>query len=177
MVKRPPPHFRIFCRRADHRRPADIDVLDRLGPRDPRARDRRLEGIEVNDHEVDGRKAEPIQRFHVSGFDRSASSAGMDAGMERLDPPLHHLREPRHRLHWGDGHARVLQSASGSPCGEDFHSHSGQLAAELDHAGLVGDTDECALNLHSQAFRRSGEGASPQPSSANPRTYILARRV
>ena len=43
----------VLGRRTDHRRTADIDILDRGGVVGP-TRDRLLEGVEVDDHEVAG---------------------------------------------------------------------------------------------------------------------------
>jgi hypothetical protein len=43
----------ILGRRPDHRRPADVDVLDRLVERDARLRDGRLERIKIDADEVD----------------------------------------------------------------------------------------------------------------------------
>jgi hypothetical protein len=64
----------VLRRRADHRRPADIDVLDTSGSSTPAPRRRALERIEVHAHEVD--ELDPVlsAACEVRGSSRRQSS-------------------------------------------------------------------------------------------------------
>ena len=82
----------VLGRRADHRRPADVDILDAI--RVARAlRDRGFEWIQIDHQDIDG--GDPMRR-HRRGMrlvvaDRE--QAAMHLGVQRLDAAVHHLRE------------------------------------------------------------------------------------
>jgi hypothetical protein len=81
----------VFRRGPDQGHPADVDVFDRVGEGDIRLGDRLLEGIQVDNHQVDHRRAHPGQvgpvRISVSG-----QNTGVDGRVQGLDPPLEDLR-------------------------------------------------------------------------------------
>ena len=57
----------VLGRRADHRRPSDVDVLERLVLAHVEARDGALERVEVHAHEVDLLDPLLLERLEVSG--------------------------------------------------------------------------------------------------------------
>ena len=83
--------FVVLGRGAQHRRSADVDVLDRLLVAAVGARHRRRERVEVHHQQVDRRDA-------VLGHDRlvgaaPSEQAAVNLRMQRLDAPVHDLRE------------------------------------------------------------------------------------
>ncbi len=100
---------------ADHRRAADVDVLDAvvIGLA---GGDRRLERVEVDDEQVDRRDAMAEHRGLVLGMRADGEQAAMHLGMQRLDAAVHHLREAgqlRHVLDLEAGRGNRLGGASG----------------------------------------------------------------
>ena len=84
--------FMVLGRRADHRRAADVDILDDLVAR--RAlRDGRLERVEVDDDQVDRADAMRLHRRDMFGIVAHREQAAMDLRVERLHPAVHHLRK------------------------------------------------------------------------------------
>ncbi len=84
----------VLGRGADHRRAADVDVLDDLRLTDAAPRHGRLERIEVDAHEVDLLDVVLGQRRDVLGIGAHGQQARVQARMQRLDAAVHHLRKP-----------------------------------------------------------------------------------
>ena len=82
----------VLGRRADHRRAADIDVLDR-GRVVRAAGDGRFEGVEIDDQEVDARDAMGLHRREMLGIVPQCQKPAMDLGVKRLHPSIHHFRK------------------------------------------------------------------------------------
>ena len=83
----------VLRRAAQHRRPADVDHLDRLLLADAVLARDLLERVQVDADEVE--QLDPVlgERGQV-GLDLAAGEdAGVDARVERLDPAAEHLRE------------------------------------------------------------------------------------
>ena len=102
--------------RPDHRRPADVDLLDEIVEADARLVGRGGERIEVDDDEIErvdrgGGERLPMRRQPPIGED-----AGVDARMERLDSAVEHFREAGHGGdvgHRQSGRAKRASRASG----------------------------------------------------------------
>ncbi len=127
--------------RPQHRRPPDVNVLDRLVEGAARFADRRFEGIEVDHHHVDGRDSLLRHFGDVLRVRSPAEQAAVDFGMERLDPPVQDLRRARVRSHVGDRHAGVPQGLRGPAGGKDFVALPVQSLRKLDDAGLIRHAD------------------------------------
>ena len=136
----------VLGRRADHRRPADVDLLDGLLERHARLADRGLEGIEVDDHQLEGQDAVLGQGLHVLGVVVPAEDAAVDLGMQRLEPPVHHLGKARVVGNVADRDAFGLQVFAGSAGAEDFHAGGDQSAGEIGQPLFIADTDQDTLN-------------------------------
>ena len=99
----------IFCGRTDHRRTADIDVLDAIFIR--RAlRNRRLERIEVDDQKIDRKDAVIARGFFVFGVAANTEKTAMHARMQCLHPAVHHLRKAGQFRNVDDVQSRRFQS-------------------------------------------------------------------
>ena len=133
--------------RAQHRRPPDIDILDRLVEGAARFADRRFEGIEVDHHHVDGRNSLLRHFGDVLRVRAPAEQTAVDFGMERLDPPVQNLRRARVRRHVGDRHAGVPQGLRGPAGGKDFVALPRQSLRKLDDAGLLRHADQRPLHV------------------------------
>ena len=86
----------VLGRGADQRRAADVDVFDAVVEAGTR-RDRRLEGVEVDDHEVDGGDAVLGHGLEVRGLVPAREDTAMDARLQGLDAPVHDLGKARVR--------------------------------------------------------------------------------
>ena len=82
----------VLGRRTDHRRPADIDVLDHGGVIAARGA-HVLEGIEIDHRQIDGADIVGFHRGGVFGVVADRQQAAMHTGMQRLHPAIHDFRK------------------------------------------------------------------------------------
>ena len=136
----------VLRRGADHGGAADVDLLDALVPRRALAGDGRLEGVEVDHHQVDRRDGVLVHGRGVLRVVADREQAAVDHRVEGLDPPVHHLREAGVVADLGDGDARLLEGAVRAPGGEQLHAVVGQLSGEVLEAALVGDGEQRAVD-------------------------------
>jgi hypothetical protein len=130
----------ILGGRAQHRGPAHVDVLDRILVAAARARDRRGEGIEVDDQDVDGGDA---MRAHDGIVHAGAAEQGaVHGGMQRLHAAVHDLGKASERGHLGHGEAGRGERARRAAGRDQAKAQRGELAGELDDAGLVGNREQ-----------------------------------
>jgi hypothetical protein len=99
----------VLGRRTDHRRTADVDVLDRLGQRDVGLGNGFAKGVEIHAHQIDGRDAVACDRRHVLGQIAARQDAGVHLRMQGLDAAVEHFREARVIADLGDRQAGVAQ--------------------------------------------------------------------
>ena len=69
-----------------------------------------LERIEVDDEQIDRRDAVGDHRRLMRGIGAHGEQAAMDARVQRLQPPVHHFREPGELGDVDDGDARLRQA-------------------------------------------------------------------
>ena len=70
--------------------------------------------------------------------------AGVDPRMERLDPPVEHLRGAGHRRHVGHRQAGVAQGAGRATGRDQLEAARDEAASEVDQPGLVRDRQQRA---------------------------------
>ena len=137
----------VLRRGAQHRRAADVDVLDagaEVGP----AGHRLLEGVEVHHHHIDHLDAVLGRLGHVGLVVALGQEAAVHARVQRLHAAVHHLGELRHVVDGRDGHAGVLQGAGRAARGDDLRPELvHERAGEVRHARLVRHGHEHALDL------------------------------
>ena len=85
--------FKVLGGGADHRRAADVDVFDEVAEGDAGLGGGLLEGVEVDDHHVDGLDAVGGDGGFVLGVAADVEQAAVDLGMEGLDAAVEHLRK------------------------------------------------------------------------------------
>ena len=182
----------VLRRRADHRRPADVDVLDHLGLVDPAAGGRLLERVEVHAHEVDELDLVLLRGDHVGRVVAAGEQAGVELRVQRLDPPAHDLGEAREVVDRADLEPGRLERLGGAAGGDDLDAELGEALGEVDDPRLVGHGEHRAADPDLPWLRhrrrtivrtRSARGAGWQGrcaqrrgrSAAPPRTAARAR--
>ena len=126
---------------ADHRRAADVDILDRgvvIGP----LRDRVLERIEIDHQEIDRSDAVRLERRLMLAVVANRQQSAMHVGVQRLDAAVHHLRKAGEVGHVEHREARVAQRPGGAAGRDDLDATARQRAPKLDQSGLVRDGDQ-----------------------------------
>jgi hypothetical protein len=132
---------------AQQGRAADVDVLDGGCQVAAGFGHGLLEGVEVDDYQVDGLDAVIPHDLVVKAA--ATQDATMNQGVKGLDPARHHLREAGVVGDLGDRYLLFRQQAGGAAGGQDLDPPGRQGAGEIDQAGLVGNADESAANgLH-----------------------------
>ena len=102
----------------DHRRPADINVFDRVIDRGIFTRDRLLERVEVYGQQIDGLDA---MFFHDRLICAApAEQPAVDGRVQRLDSPVHDLGKPGLFCNFDNVNTRIAQSTARSTCRENF---------------------------------------------------------
>jgi len=144
----------VLRRGAHHGRAADVDVFDGVRQRAVLLCDGLLEGVEVDDDQVDGRYAVLFHRRRVPGVAADAEDAAMHLRMQGLDAAVEHLGETGVVGHVGDGEAGIAQQLGRAAGGEQLDAEGGEFAREIDRAVLVGNADERLGDLHVGLLKR-----------------------
>ena len=131
----------VLGRRPDHRRTADVDLLDALVDSAPEATVS-LERVQVGHQQVERRDAELGELRGVRVRRRSASSPACTFGCSVFTRPSRHLREAGQLLDRGHRHAGRLDRRRGAAGGDDLHPGGVQRLGQLDQPGLVVDADQ-----------------------------------
>jgi len=130
----------VLGRRAQQRRPANIDVLDRIVERAARLCDGLGKRIQIDHHQIDQRQ---IMRPGGAVIDAGTrQNAAVNARVERLDASAHDLRKPGMRRdldHRNTLFDQCPESASGR---QDLDPGLGQGAAQLEQTALVGNAEQ-----------------------------------
>ena len=143
----------VLAGRADHRRTADIDVLDRVVDRRILARDGLFEWIQVDDEQVDRLDA-------VFGHDRLVGTApteqaAVDNGVQRLHAAIHDFGESRLLGDLDDietGFAKLMAGAAGR---QHLDTQRGEALHKRNESTLVRDTDQRASYVeHADSWGR-----------------------
>jgi hypothetical protein len=132
--------FVIFRGRTNHRRSADIDVLQRLSKAAVDAGGRLLERVEIYRQQVDGGDSVLV---HQRRIDITApEEPAMDARMKSLDPAVHDLREIGDFANLCDRQSGLAQDPGGAAGGKDFDAELSQTSGKRNDAILVRDADQ-----------------------------------
>ena len=133
---------RVVLRRGtDHRRAADVDLLDALVGAGAGG-DGLGERVEVHDDEVERRDPELLELRHVLGLAAVGEDAGVHRRVQRLHPAVQALREAGDLLDRCHGHPGVGDPPGGGARAHQLHAGGGQAAGQLLDAGLVVHTQQ-----------------------------------
>ena len=131
----------VFGGGADHRRAADVDILDAIVERSA-FRDRRFERIEVHHQEIDRLDVVLFHRGDVLFIPADREQSAMHFRMQRLDAAVHHFGRAGEFGDVGDreaGFAKRLCRAAGR---NQLDIKERELPGERDQSGLVGDRQQ-----------------------------------
>ena len=136
---------RVVLRRGpDHRRAADVDLLDELVERDPGPLGGGRERVEVDDNQLERRDRGGEELAAMVRQAPIGKHPGVNPRVERLDAAVEHLREAGHGGHVGDRQPGVAERSSGAARRDELEPERDETAAELDEPGLVGDGQQRA---------------------------------
>ena len=138
--------------RADHRRSANVDVLDRLFERHARFADRLQKGIEVDDHQVDRQDSVLVHSSPVLGVRSNPEQSAVHARVQRLDPPIEHLRKSRQLGDVAHGQSVLPEEARRPPCRDQLDAVRRQPPGEVDQSRLVRDAQQRPLHSLPRGF-------------------------
>src|SRR5690606_11972598 len=131
----------------NHRRAADIDILDRVLERRIRPRYDALERIQIHRDHVDRRDRMRGERIVVDAA--TSEQAAVDLRVQRLDAPVHDLGKPRDLRDLGDGQRRVAKRSRRASGRDQLERQIEQSSCELDDPALVGNAQQCTtIRLH-----------------------------
>src|SRR5882762_3964996 len=151
----------VLRRGADHRRPANVDVLDALLEAGALIDDR-LERIEIDHQKIDRRDAVRLHRVRMFGVAADRQQSAMHFGMKGLDPSVHHFRKSGQFRYIRDLQARGGNRLGGAAGGDEIDAVAGQRAGEFDQSGFIRDGQQSA----GHAARMVGHSLSPNHKPA-----------
>ena len=158
-VDRPRDVLPVLGRGAQHRRAADVDVLDRLVERAVGARHGLRERIQVDHQHVDRLDAVRVPAPPCApASSRRASRPPWMRGCSVFTRPSSISGKPVYSATSVTGSADSASSARGAAGGQQRDAPLMQRPRELDDAGLVGDGDQ---RLLAQPASRRVDDASP----------------
>ena len=126
--------------RSEHRRSADVDVLDGLGIGAFGVGDRLLERVEVDDEQIDEPDAVSGQCSVVRADTREQPA--VDGRMQRLYATVHDLWETRDLRNLGHVESRLPQQLGGSARRDELEGVRCELLGERDQSLLVGNAEQ-----------------------------------
>ncbi len=140
--------LKIFGGGTNHRRAADVYLLDGLFERDAlAARDCLLKGVEVDDDEINQLDAVLFGGAHVLGVVAHGEERAVNARVERLDATVHHFGKAGHVRHVTHFDSGLAQSPRRPARAQNLNIEAAQMLCEFDEARLVGDAQERAADL------------------------------
>ncbi len=166
----------VLGRGAQHRRSADVDVLDRIVHAAIRRGGSLLERIQVDDQQVDALDA--VRGHHRIVLAAPAEQATVDFRMQGLDPAVHDFRKSGDVGDFTHGESRFAQRACGAAGGNEYDAERVQATRQVDEAGLVGHAQQRAPDgakshrtwarpqISTGLYPGSAGRASAQPSGA-----------
>ena len=149
--------LKIFGRRTNHRRPANIDVFYQFLEVHARLGGGFFKGVQIHNHHVDGRNAMLGNRRPMPAVFTAMQNSAVNLRMQRLDAPIQHLRKSRklgNILHRNTGIAQQLGRASGR---NQFHAQLGEFTREINQPGFISDTKNGTLDSRHQALGANGD--------------------
>src|SRR5918994_7364068 len=131
---------------AQHRRPADVDHLDRVRLGDAVARDDLREGVEAHAHEVERLDAVVVERGQVVRMVAARQDRRVDPRVERLHAAAEHLRDLGQLFHRRRVDPALREMLGGAAACDEVDSEVLETLRELDQPGLVPGGQESAAD-------------------------------
>ena len=128
----------VLRRGADHRRSADVDILDAFLETCALI-DGGLERIEIDHQEVDRRDAVRLHRLRMFGIVADRQQSAMHLRMQGLDPAVHHFRKSGQLRHIADLQPRRGNRLGGAAGGDEIDAVGRERAGKFDQPGFIGN--------------------------------------
>ena len=135
---------------AQHRRTADVDILDGVFHRNARLGDRGGEGIEIDAHQVDEFDAVLAQGLQMRRQVAPAKQGAVHLRVQGLHTAVADFGKARHFADADRFHAFLFQQALRAARGDDLPAEPGKCGGEISDAPLVAYADKCS---HCSSFR------------------------
>ena len=153
----------ILRRRPDHRRTADVDLLNAFVLRRTRG-DRLPERVQIDHHQVERLDAQFRDLLQVRRKPGVGQQPAVDRRMQGLHPAVEALRESGDLLDRGDRQPGVGDRAGRAAGGHQGNPGAVQQPGQLDQAGLVrhrqqGPPDRPPTGIRSARRSRSAAGS------------------
>ncbi len=126
---------------ADHRGPADVDLLDDVVEAGAGG-DGLGEGVEVPDEQVEGLDVELGELLAVRALADVGEEPGVDLRVEGLDAVVEDLWEAGEVFDLGHRDAGLADAGRGRAGGDELDACGVEVCGQFDDAGLVEDRDE-----------------------------------
>ena len=106
----------------NHRRTADVNILDQVGKARLGTRSHLLEGIQVDDHQINESDGELLQSPEVCGIVAPGQNSRMNGGMKGLHAAVQHFRQAGHLRYVLHRDSRFAQQAARAAGRKNFHT-------------------------------------------------------
>lgn len=120
----------IFCRGAQQRRPADINILNGIRQSTARVRHGLSKGVEVDGNDVDGLDAVLPALSLVVSILALIEDTAVNQGVQGFDPAVEHLGKTGKLRHIRYLKAAGTQLLGRAACGKNFDSHGGKRSGK-----------------------------------------------
>ncbi len=167
----------VLRRRAQERRPADVDLLDGLAKGDVLLRDGLLERIEIHDDEVDRPDAVRGRLGAVALLGPVEEDAAEELRVERLHAPAEDLGEAGEIRDTRDGETRGCEVSGRAARRDESEAQPGEGAGEFDEAAAVGDGEEREAGVtHGRRKVLSRRGTARSEEASPPAVFQIHAR-
>ena len=122
----------VLRRTAQHRRPANVDVLNRFLQGDARLCHGLLKRIKIHHDQIDRLNAVLAHRRFVCRVPPKVEEPAVNFRMQRFHPAIEHFRKTGVRAKIGYREARLTQRLPGAAGGNQFHAGFSQLFRKRD---------------------------------------------
>ena len=133
----------VLCRRANHGRATNVDVLDRVFQRAAWFGHRRFKRIQVNHQQVDRVDTVGLESSHVFGHIPARQQAAMHLGVQCFDAAVQHFGETRQLRHFRHRQARICEQFGCTAGRDQLDAECMQCLREFEDAGFVRDGEQC----------------------------------
>ncbi|MNE38242.1 hypothetical protein D3C80_1321350 [compost metagenome] len=138
----------VLRRRTQHRRSADIDILDRFLVGHIRLGNRLRERIQIHHHQVDVTETKLRHLTRMLLVVTNSQQAAVYGRMKGFDPSVHNFREARYIGDADNRYAFISQKCASAACGDNFYAQCRQLAAKIHDALFVRYADQRSFDTH-----------------------------
>ncbi len=140
--------FKIFRRRADHRRSADVNIFDQLLRSKVRLRGSGFEGIEIDHNEIDGRDFVFGCLLAITRIPAPEQNSAMHFRVQSFDSPAEHFGPSSQFGNIAHGNPSLTQQARSAPRRNNLDAERGELPGKFSQSALVINTQQRALHRH-----------------------------